>query len=503
MAAIPLDILSLDRRSGVSLQTQLYRALREAILHGRLRPGLRLPATRLLARDLRIARNTVVAVFEQLVAEGYLAARVGAGTVVAPLRPEALLHAPPPPRRSASGDAPGLSRRGAALAAVRRGSPETGGKVAPRAFQVGLPAVDQFPIELWARLLARRVRTPTRSALGYDYAAGLPALCEAIAQYLGAARGVVCRPEQVIVVAGAQAGLDLACRLLLDPGDAAWLEEPGYLGARGALLAASATLVPVPVDDEGLDVAAGAQAAPHARLVYTSPSHQHPIGVTMSLARRLALLEWAAHTGAWVLEDDYDSEYRYGGRPLAAMQGIDETGRVIYVGTFSKTMFPALRVGYLVVPPPLVEPFSVAMRHTGHSAPVAVQAALADFIGEGHFAAHVRRMRVLYASRQMRLLRAARRHGLVDVRPAEAGMHLVAELPSDADDVAIAARAVAAGVVVRPISTQYLGRPSRRALLLGYAGVPEREIDRGVEVLARVLQYGSRRSTARGLRSKA
>jgi GntR family transcriptional regulator / MocR family aminotransferase len=502
MAAIPLDIVTLDRRSQVPLQTQLYRALREAILHGRLRPGLRLPATRLLARDLRIARNTVVAVFEQLAAEGYLAARVGAGTVVAPLRPEALLHAQPPARRSASGDAPGLSRRGAALAAVRRGGPDAGGKSAARAFQVGLPAVDQFPIELWARLLARRVRMPTRSALGYDYAAGLPALCEAIAQYLGAARGVVCRPEQVIVVAGAQAGLDLACRLLLDPGDAAWMEEPGYLGARGALLAASATLVPVPVDDEGLDVAAGAQAAPNGRLVYTSPSHQHPLGVTMSLARRLALLEWAARMRAWVLEDDYDSEYRYGGRPLAAMQGIDATGRVIYVGTFSKTMFPALRVGYLVVPPPLVEPFGIAMRHTGHSAPVAVQAALADFIGEGHFAAHVRRMRVLYASRQARLLRAARRHGLVDVRPAEAGMHLVAALPPDADDVAIAARAVEAGVVVRPISTQYLGRPDRRALLLGYAGVPEREIDRGIELLARVLQEGSRRSVARGLRSK-
>jgi GntR family transcriptional regulator/MocR family aminotransferase len=370
---------------------------------------------------------------------------------------------------------------------------------------VGLPAVDHFPIDLWARLLARRVRMPTRSALGYDYAAGYPPLCEAVAQYLGAARGVVCRPEQVIVVAGAQAGLDLACRLLLDPGDAAWIEEPGYLGARGALLAASAAMVPVPVDDEGLDVAAGATAAPNARLVYTSPSHQHPLGVTMSLARRLALLEWAARARAWVLEDDYDSEYRYGGRPLAAMQGIDATGRVIYVGTFSKTMFPALRVGYLVVPPPLAEPFSIAMRHTGHSAPVAVQAALADFIGEGHFAAHVRRMRVLYASRQARLLRAARRRldGLVDVRPAEAGMHLVAELPAAADDVAIAARASEAGVVVRPISTQYLGRPDRRALLLGYAGVPEREIDRGIELLARVLQDGSRRSTTRGLRSKA
>jgi GntR family transcriptional regulator/MocR family aminotransferase len=501
MAAISLDILALDRRAGPPLQRQLYRALREAILHGRLRPGLRLPATRILARDLRIARNTVVAVFEQLVAEGYLEARVGFGTVVTKLRPETLLHAQPPPRRAAAGEKPRLSQRGAALAAIRRASPET----PARAFQVGLPAVDRFPIDLWARLLARRVRTPARSTLGYEYAAGLPALCEAIAQYLGAARGVVCRPEQVIVVAGAQAGLDLACHLLIDPGDAAWIEEPGYLGARGALVAASARLVPVPVDDEGLDADAGERLAPGARLAYTSPSHQLPLGVTVSLARRLALLDWATRAGAWVLEDDYDSEYRYGGRPLAAMQGIDAGGRVIYVGTFSKTMFPALRVGYLVVPPPLIEPFAVAMRHTGHSAPVAVQAALADFIAEGHFASHVRRMRVLYAARQARLLRAARRQlaGLLEIAPAEAGMHLVATLPDGTDDVALAGRVAHAGVVVRPLSVHYVGEVTRSGLLLGYAGVPEREIDRGVEQLARVLRERGRRPAGAGVRSTA
>jgi GntR family transcriptional regulator/MocR family aminotransferase len=251
MAAIPLDIVALDRRSAVPLQMQLYRALREAILHGRLRPGLRLPATRLLARDLSVARNTVVAVFEQLVAEGYLAARVGAGTVVAPLRPEALLHAQPPARRSAGGDVPALSRRGAALAAVRRGSPGEGGSRRRARSRSGFrPSISSRSSS--GRGSSRGAcGTPTRSALGYDYAAGLPALCEAIAQYLGAARGVVCRPEQVIVVAGAQAGLDLACRLLLDPGDAAWIEEPGYLGARGALLAASAAMVPVPSTTKG------------------------------------------------------------------------------------------------------------------------------------------------------------------------------------------------------------------------------------------------------------
>jgi GntR family transcriptional regulator/MocR family aminotransferase len=491
-----LGTLALDRRGGEPLQRQLYRALREAVLDGRLGPGRRLPATRALAHDLGIARNTVVAVFEQLVAEGYLVARVGAGTAVAAIRPEALLEAKPAARRTAGGRAPALSRRGLALAAVRRGSATAS---EARAFQLGLPAFDAFPTGLWARLVARHARTTARSALGYDHAAGHPALREAIAAYLGPARGVVCRPEQVLVVAGAQAGLALACHVLLDHGDAAWIEEPGYLGARGALIASGARLVPVPVDGEGIDVAAGAARAPAARLVYASPSHQMPLGVTTSLRRRLALLDWVTRAGAWVLEDDYDSEYRYDGRPLAAMQGIDAGGRVLYVGGFSKTLFPALRVGFLVVPTPLVEPLSAALRHTGHSASVVAQGALADFIADGHFAAHLRRTRVLYAARRARLLRAARRwlDGLLAVAPAETGMHVVGMLPAGADDVALAHAAAEAGVTVRPLSIHYLARPPRSGLLLGYAGASEHEIDRGVERLAGVLRAGVRSRAVR------
>ncbi|MGH7893524.1 MAG: PLP-dependent aminotransferase family protein [Candidatus Binatia bacterium] len=480
-----LGTLSLDRRAAIPLQAQLYRALREGVLSGRLPPGTRLPASRVLARDLHVARNTVVAVFEQLASEGYFESRVGSGTRVATIRPEVLLHArSASPRVTIDGTRPVLSRRGQALADVRRGSADAD----VCAFQVGLPAVDAFPIETWARLLTRRARTPTRGSLTYQYAAGHPALREAIATYLGAARGVVCRPSQVIVVAGAQAGLDLACRLLIDPGDPAWIEEPGYLGARGALLAADARLVPVPVDADGLDAEAGARLSPAAKLVYASPSHQLPLGVTMSLPRRLALIDWAARSGAWILEDDYDSEYRYGGRPLSAMQGIDTSGRVIYVGTFSKTMFAALRVGYLVVPEALADAFAIAMRHTGHSTSVVVQAALADFIGEGHFTAHVRRMRTLYARRQSRLVHAARRRldGLLTIAPSDAGMHLVGTLAPGIDDVAVASAARVGGVSVRPLSVHYLGPRRRHGLLLGYAGVPEREIDRGIERLAEV-----------------
>jgi GntR family transcriptional regulator / MocR family aminotransferase len=484
-----LTLLSLDRSRSASLQHQLYAALREAILAGRLLPGARLPSTRLLARDLKTARNTVVNAFEQLVAEGYLQSRVGDGTRVAALPPEALLHA-----RRVSGSAmprgkvPGLSQRGRALAAVRRSAPDP----RRRAFQKGVPAYEALPLDLWARLLARRARQPQRAMLGYAHGAGLPILREAIAAYLGAARGVNCDPAQVIVVGGGQAGLDLAARLLLDPGDAVWIEEPGYLGARGALIGAGARLVPVRVDTDGLDVAAGVRACPDARLAYVTPSHQAPLGVTMPLARRLALLEWAADSGAWIIEDDYDSEYRYSGRPVAAMQGIDSAGRVVYLGTFSKTVFPSLRTGYLVVPAALVDAFTAAIRQTGHTVPAAVQAALADFLSEGHFAAHIRRTRALYVARQERLITMLTRHlgGALAVRSAEGGLQLPVRLLVDGDDVAMSAAADAAGVIAPPLSAFYLGRAKQHGFVLGYAGVPEREIDRGVEQLARALSSG-------------
>jgi GntR family transcriptional regulator/MocR family aminotransferase len=491
-----LGTIALDRGGAVPLQRQLYAALREAILMGRLAPGARLPATRVLARDLGAARNTVVAAFEQLVAEGYLTSRVGDGTRVAAVLPETLLHARRAPVAAApSGVVPALSRRGHVLVAARRPLADP----RRRAFQPGLPAVDEFPRDLWARLLARRARASPRGILGYGHPAGLPRLREAIAVCFGAARGVTCAPDQVIVVAGAQAGLDLCCRLLLDPGDPAWIEEPGYLGARGALLAAGASPVPVPIDADGLDVDAGARASPAARLVYVTPSHQFPLGMTMSLTRRLRLLAWAGAAGAWVLEDDFDSEYRYTGRPVAAMQGLDVAGRVVYVGTFSKTMFPALRAGYLVVPAVLVDAFTAAVRLTGQQVAADVQAALADFITEGHFAAHVRRMRSLYAGRQERLVRALRHRldGIVAVEPREGGMQVAAMLPAGADDVGASRAAASEGVVAPPLSMYHLGASVHRGLHLGFAGVREREISSGVDCLARGLERWRREGGAR------
>jgi GntR family transcriptional regulator/MocR family aminotransferase len=318
---------------GAALHRQIYAEVREAVLAGRLAAGARLPSTRTLAEELGVSRNTVLTAFDQLLAEGYLEGKVGSGTYVA--RIGRGVAAMKKPARSV------LSRRGEMIAGLRvtPARPHT----APRPFRPGQPDAGAFPVKIWARLAARQWRCGVRERLAYGESAGYRPLREAIAWYVGAARAARCDPEQVVIVSGAQQGLDLAARLLLDPGDAVWMEDPGYLGARGAFLAAGAKALATPVDLEGLDPAQ-AQAGGAVRLAYVTPSHQFPTGVTMSLRRRLALLEWARRASAWILEDDYYSEYRYAGRPIPCMQGLDKANRVVYVGSFSKTLFPSLRL---------------------------------------------------------------------------------------------------------------------------------------------------------------
>jgi len=326
--------------------------------------------------------------------------------------------------------------------------------------------------------------------LDYLDPAGYRPLREAIAAYLGMARGVHCTAEQVIVVSGSQQGIGLSAQVLLDPGDAVWVEEPGYFGAKGALLGAGARLVPVPVDPEGMDLVAGKARCPTARLACVTPSHQFPLGMTMSLPRRLALLAWARETGAWILEDDYDSEYRYVGKPLTALQGLDRAGRVIYVGTFSKVLFPALRLGYVVVPRDLVEAFLATRLFLDMHPPWLEQVVLAEFMAAGHFARHIRRMRTLYAERQAALVEAARQlSGALDVRPAGAGMHLLGWLPAGSDDQAIAQLAARHQVSTRPLSRFFLEPLAQRALLLGYAAVPIPAIQEGVRRLATAFAH--------------
>lgn len=492
--AVPLTTVSLDHASSVPLYRQLYNWLRVAILTGQLKPGTRLQSTRELAAELDVSRNTIMNAFEQLLAEGYLEGQTGSGTYVSRALPDDMLNVPPMSARAVqpSRKKLALSERGATLASAAVSA--SSGSMEVRAFRPGIPALDVFPAALWSRLLARRWRNPPFDLLGYGSPAGYKPLREAIASYLGAARGIRCEAEQVILVAGSQQALDLVARLLLGPNDAAWIEDPGYLGTRAAFIGAGARLVPVPIDEEGLDVTAGAAVAPDARLVYVSPSHQYPLGVTMSLARRLALLEWASGASSWIIEDDYDSEYRYEGRPLAALQGLDKEGRVIYLGTFSKVLFPALRIGYIVVTPELVDAFAAARGVLSRFTPSMDQATLADFINEGHFARHIRRMRTLYAERQAVLVETARREldGLLEVNPSEAGIHLVGWLNDGMDDRKASEAAASAGIEAQALSSFRIKHRRRGGLLLGYAGYNERQIRVGVRKLSTALRTVAR-----------
>ena len=486
---VPLA-LSLDPHSATPLHRQLYEEIRAAVLAGRLAAGARLPSTRVLAADLDISRNTVAGAFDQLLAEGYIEGRPGAGTFVAKELPDALLRVSPAAKTQphAKTAAPQLSKRGRMLAATPV-APAGREGASSCAFRPGVPALDAFPRDLWARLAGRLYRQSKFDLFSYGAPAGHPPLRRAIAEYLRAARGVNCTWEQVIVTSGSQQALDLAARVLLDPGDTAWVEDPGYFGAHGAWTAAGVRCAAIPVDEEGISVAVGERKAPQARMAYVSPSHQYPLGITMSLPRRMALLNWARERNAWIAEDDYDSEFRYGGRPLAALQGLDTAGRVIYIGTFSKVLFPALRLGYMVVPHGTVDAFAGARALADRHPPGPSQALVAEFMTEGHFARHIRRMRTLYAERQAALVTAARREwsGLLDVSPADAGMHLVAWLPGQANDRQVSDRAAAAGISAPALSAYSHGAALRPALLLGYSSVNARKILEGARRLSTAM----------------
>ena len=481
----------LDAKAGIGLQQQIYAGMRRAILDGVARPGARLPSSRELARDLGVSRTTSLIALEQLRAEGYVTAERGSGTFVARELPDDL-PARHVVRPAAAPKHPPLSKRGHALAATPSSAWRIPGP--PRAFRIGTPAVDLLPVRLWSQLVNRRTRSVTLAELDYGSPAGLRALREAIAEHVRAARGAQCDASQVFVVAGAQQGLDLLARVLLDPGDRMWMEDPGYPAARYAFLAAGARLVSVPVDEEGLDVAAGARRAGDARLVFVSPSHQFPSGVPLSLARRLALLRWAAGAGAWIVEDDYDSEFRYGARPLPCLQGLDADGRVIYVGSFSKTLFPALRLGFLIVPPDLPARLIGARRAADLHPPIVTQAALADFMAGGHFASHLRRMRAAYAERLEALEHAARRHGrgALRLRPVRTGLHAVADLEG-VDAEAVGREAMARGVEVTPLCSYYAGgRRGTDALVMGFAAARPESLAEGVVRLVAAIEAVAR-----------
>jgi GntR family transcriptional regulator/MocR family aminotransferase len=488
--------VQLDPGAGESLHSQLCASLRQAIRDGVLRPGTRLPSSRALAADLRISRSTAVLAFDQLAAEGAVETRAGSGTFVTG-------HVSVERDRAAPRDVPvphpPLSRRGAALATTPRASKKVEGPPPP--FRLGTPALDRVPLPAWTRLAARRLRSLTLGQLDYGDPGGWMPLRHAIANHARRVRGAVCTPEQVIVVSGAQHGLELVCRVLLDPGDTAWLEEPGYTGARAALIGAGARITSVPVTDQGIDVQAGSRRAPKARLAYVTPSHQFPLGVAMSLARRRELLAWARRASAWIVEDDYDCGFHYGSRPLHCLQGLDPDGRVIYVGSFSKSLFPAMRLGYVIVPADLAPAFVGAHRASDIHTPLLEQAVLADFMAEGSFERHLRRMRSEYRRRLAALTEAAARHGrgLLTLRPVTTGLHAVADLHGDADDEAVCREAWARGVEVMPLSFYAFDRRRKpaRGLVLGFAAVPGHLFDAAmVKLTAAIRAAAQPRSVA-------
>lgn len=495
----PSDLLiAIDGRGGVALQQQVNVAIRRAILDGVLTPGTRLPSSRALAKDLNVSRTTTLVAYEQLLAEGYITARRGSGTFVASELPDALPRRVPVPCATRTKH-PELSRRGIALA----GTPGPARRLTgpPRPFRLGAPALDLFPFRLWSRLVDQRLRSMTIGQLDYGDTAGFAPLRQAIAELVEQARGTRCDPEQVFVVAGAQRGLQTLATSLLDHDDRVWLEEPGYNGARSALMAAGARIVPVRVDDEGLDVAAAVKRWPDARLAYVTPSNQFPLGVPMSLPRRFALLNWAAAVGAWIVEDDYDGEFRYGTRPLQSLHGLDSDGRVIYLGTFAKSMFPALRLGFLIVPSDLRDAFSGARRAADVHPPLLEQTALTDFIAGGHYARHIRRMRGIYRERLEALTDAAdaRCAGVLRLRPVQTGLHAVADLLG-VDEDRVCAEARERDIEVSPLGLYFTGRPTLRGLVLGFASTHPDAIRRGMEKLAvsieAAMRSGSRKHRA-------
>jgi GntR family transcriptional regulator/MocR family aminotransferase len=464
----------------------LYASLRAAILEGRLRAGAQLPATRELAAQYGLSRGTIVRAFEELKSEGYLEGSMGSGTYVRRVLPEDLLHA----RRSSSAAATTTDRRRLRLSDY--GSrvcsfPGTESRLT-RAFRANLPALDLFPTTIWAQIATRRWRTASAKLLSSGEPMGFRPLRVAVSDYLNASRGVNCAPEQVAIIAGVQGAIDLVARLLLNPGDRVYMENPGYIGAEMIFNALGAKIAAAPVDDEG--IALDAAALRGVRLIYVTPGHQFPLGVVMSLARRLALLERARRVGAFVLEDDYDSEYRYLGGPLPSLQGLDRGQVVIFAGSFSKVLFPSLRLGYVVLPAALTERFAAAISMTARHAPLPEQAILSDFITEGHFGRHLRRMRQVYAERSAELFDAARQElkGLLEIPPIEAGLQTVGWLCEGVNAAAAAKAAANRGVEVTPLTFCTRGRVRHEGLQLGFAALDKREIRRGARQLAIALR---------------
>lgn len=480
--------IRIDRDDPAAISVQLAGALRKLILSGQLPTGQRLPSSRTFAREQNVSRTTAVNVYEQLTSEGLIQSRVGAGAFVSDAverdRPRAAVPVPSPIKGSAP---PRLARL--SLDASEQFFPRIDHPNVPRPFVTGMPAYDQFPMSLWARLSAQYWRRSRSLVLGYSDPAGLGELRQAIATHLWANRGISCSADEVFIFNGAQDAFNRIGQMLLNPGDKVWFENPGHIGARNSLISNGAHLIPVPVDEEGLDVAAGLALSSSFRLAFVTPAGQHPLGVAMSISRRLELLGAAERCGAWIVEDDFNGELHYSGYPAPTLKSIDQSERVIYVGSFSKVMFAALRIGYVVAPPELVDVFRRIAGATMQGVPASLQSIMASFISEGHFATHIRRMRRTYAERQDALLAAAREHlvGLLDVRSTAAGLQTVGRLAPEFNDADVARKAGERGIILSPFSRLALA-PTGQGLIMGFGAVPSRVTEKSVAELGQMLR---------------
>ncbi len=478
----------MHKGSGEPAYRQLYRLLRQCILDGKLGAGARLPSSRQLAADLSIARNTVLQVYEQLAVEGYVSAATGKGTFVEDISHELPERAKPVAQDDSvsrwSGNEPLLSARGERLLGSLGYSDRQYG-----AFMAGVPDVSEFPAREWMRIQNRHWRRLRPELLSYAPSGGHPPLRQALSEHLGASRSVESHAGQVVITSGIHQAIDVAVRLLCDVGDRVWIEEPAYWGIRNLLISQGMEVVGIPVDAEGINPSSTDMSRP-PRLIVVTPSHQYPLGMVMSLARRRRILEFARQHGCWIIEDDYDSDFRYGTRPLPSLQGLDETGLVIYAGSFSKTLFPGLRLGYAVVPERLAGAFASGVAELYREGQLMTQSVMAEFLREGFVSSHMRRMRSLYAARRACLIDAvqARYGSALRIIGDKAGLHLVLALPRTVDDARLCRVAYQRGIMARPLSMYYL-EPERgqKGLVLGYAGVPEGDIATSFTVLADVI----------------
>jgi GntR family transcriptional regulator / MocR family aminotransferase len=476
-------VIAVDRKTAKPLHKQIYDGFLSAIVGGNIRPGQRVPSSRTLGIELGISRIPVLNAYAQLLAEGYFESRKGAGTFVSKSLPESLTICEEktlPIVQEGSGPRP-IARRALLLTKFAR-PPWVGGW---GAFSVHQPAFDRFPFPIWSNLITRHSKAPSLRAIHNTDPRGSESCREVICNYLRTARAVRCDPSQVMVVAGSQQALEISARVLLGNATAVWIEEPGYRLARSVFAGAGCRLVPVPVDEDGMIVSAGIKQCSKARAAYVTPSHQYPLGSTMSASRRMQLLNWAQTSGSWIIEDDYDSEYRFESMPIASLQGLDRNARVIYIGTFSKVLFPSLRLGYIVIPPDLVDHFVAVRTSMDIFPPYLHQEVITDFMREGHFARHIRRMRLLYSERRTALVENIRDQfgSCLEVHGTQAGMHLTVTLPRGMSDHEIATKAARKGLWLWPLSPSYLSEAPRQGFILGFGNTAVEDMPHAVSQL--------------------